>query len=407
MNFIASEEIFYRSQDAQTQFCNTPAILQLPENRLLAMFDLAGHEVEKIPENNDGSPQGHYSNFDKVFISDDNGKSWRQTGEFPLMHSRAFVAGKRIYILGHNGYLGIVASDDNGESWSPISALDTERHWHQSSCAVDFRHGKVYLTMEIRRTTTWPDYGIVLMSAKCGDDLTRVENWNFSEPLHLPDCVGENPLPNGVPFLPFGNLTPGRYCGHPGWLESHVLRIYDPAHQLYDPEDRTVIILARCHTGLPNIAAVLKGVEQPDGSLKLETITSPGGAPFIYTYIPGGHMKFFVLYDEKSKLYWMASTQATDSMIRPELLPDDRFGIPDNERHRLALYFSRNLFDWCFAGMVAMGKTPRCARHYTSMTISGEDLLILSRSGDENAYSAHNGNLLTLHRVKSFRDLVY
>jgi hypothetical protein len=57
--------------------------------------------------------------------------------------------------------------------------------------------------------------------------------------------------------------------------------------------------------------------------------------------------------------------------------------------------------------MVAMGKTPRCARHYTSMTISGEDLLILSRSGDENAYSAHNGNLLTLHRVKSFRDLVY
>ena len=41
------------------------------------------------------------------------------------------------------------------------------------------------------------------------------------------------------------------------------------------------------------------------------------------------------------------------------------------------------------------------------MDIDGEDLIILSRSGDENAASAHNGNMITLHRVKNFRDLVY
>lgn len=267
--------------------------------------------------------------------------------------------------------------------------------------------GKVYLTMEIRRSTSWPDFGIVLMSGRCDSDLAKPENWTFSNALYLPECVGGSPQANGIPFLPFGDLTPHRYCGHPGWLESHVVRIYDPAHQLYDPEDRTVTILARCHTGLTNIAAVAKGVENADGSLTLEPYVSPGGAPFIFASIPGGHMKFFVLYDEKSKLYWMASTQSTDSMTKPELLPDDRYSLPDNERHRLALYFSRNLFDWCFAGMVAIGKTPRCSRHYTSMIVTGEDLLILSRSGDENAVSAHNGNMLTLHRVKSFRKLIY
>ena len=42
-----------------------------------------------------------------------------------------------------------------------------------------------------------------------------------------------------------------------------------------------------------------------------------------------------------------------------------------------------------------------------SMDIDGEDLVILSRSGDRDAYSAHDGNIITLHRVKNFRDLVY
>jgi hypothetical protein len=41
------------------------------------------------------------------------------------------------------------------------------------------------------------------------------------------------------------------------------------------------------------------------------------------------------------------------------------------------------------------------------MVIDGDDLVILSRSGDVRAASAHDGNLVTFHRVKFFRDLVY
>ena len=118
-------------------------------------------------------------------------------------------------------------------------------------------------------------------------------------------------------------------------------------------------------------------------------------------------MKFHVVYDEKSKLYWLVTSQSTDSMRRPELLSNDRYGLPDNERHRLALYFSSNLFDWCFAGMIAISPSPKQSRHYASMVICGDDLLIASRSGDELASSAHNGNLNLLHRVHNFRDLVY
>jgi hypothetical protein len=41
------------------------------------------------------------------------------------------------------------------------------------------------------------------------------------------------------------------------------------------------------------------------------------------------------------------------------------------------------------------------------MAIDGDDLVILSRSGDQRAKSAHDGNLIAFHRVKSFRELVY
>jgi len=63
--------------------------------------------------------------------------------------------------------------------------------------------------------------------------------------------------------------------------------------------------------------------------------------------------------------------------------------------------------DWCMAGLIARGKTPRQARNYPSAVIDGQDLHVLSRSGDHLARSAHNGNLITFHTIKNFRKLVY
>lgn len=118
-------------------------------------------------------------------------------------------------------------------------------------------------------------------------------------------------------------------------------------------------------------------------------------------------MRFHVLWDEPTKLFWLLSSQTTDSMIRPDRMPRERWSTPDNERHRLVLHFSKNMIDWCFAGLVAAGATPKESRHYASMCIDGEDLCIASRSGDARASSAHNGNLITFHRVRDFRRLVY
>ena len=133
----------------------------------------------------------------------------------------------------------------------------------------------------------------------------------------------------------------------------------------------------------------------------------PSGRSVAYVPCPGGQMRFHVLYDELTRLYWLLSTLAWDSMTRPERLPADRFWLPNNERQVLALHFSKNMIDWRMAGVVAQGNSAKESRHYASMLIDGEDLLVLSRSGDHRSKSAHDGNLITYHIVEHFRGLVY
>jgi geranylgeranyl diphosphate synthase type II len=46
-------------------------------------------------------------------------------------------------------------------------------------------------------------------------------------------------------------------------------------------------------------------------------------------------------------------------MTRKELLSSERFNIPCDERDRLQLSFSKNMVDWCFAGLVAKGDSEK------------------------------------------------
>ena len=152
---------------------------------------------------------------------------------------------------------------------------------------------------------------------------------------------------------------------------------------------------------------ILKVHENRDGSMTTLMETVPSGKKMLYVPCPGGQMKFHVLFDDQTQLFWLLSTQAIDSMTRAERLPDTRYNLPNNERHRLQLHFSKNMIDWCFAGLITARKSPLESRNYASMVIDGDDLRILSRSGNTKAKSAHDGNMITFHTVENFRNLVY
>ena len=387
MTLIADETILFESPDPAGIYCYTPAILAGENGRLIAAVDLGGPDTTALegPRSQEGDyPSG---NQIRIFLSDDGGESWRESASrLPMMHETLFRTSSGLWMLGHSGALMISRSTDNGESWSEPAVLEKEHRYHQSCGRVDVHDGRVYAVYEQRMENhAWPDVAPVLMSAPEDADLSRAENWTFSARF--------DPRP-ALAMAAGAGLCASRFASEhevPGILETSVVRMHNPASCFYDPAGRSVLLLMRAYTGYENVAAALRGVEREDGSLKIERYLLPDGRiPFLIPF-PGGNMKFHLDYDPVSRLYWLVSSQAD--------------GIHSNRR-RLRLLYSPDCLNWTEAGMVAVGPSENGARHYATLAFSGEDLVILSRSGDPRSKSAHDNNLATFHRVRNFRSLV-
>lgn len=410
--------VVYESPDPANVYCYTPGIARLAGGRLVATTDLGGPGVAALPGIKCLRGEGDRIWQGKVFTSDDGGRSWTFRTDFPFMHARPFTAGGALYVLGHAQDLMIMRSDDGGATWAPAVRLTEGQSWHQSACNVHYARGCVYLAMERRtrfesRVHPVAELAPVLMRGREDADLTRRENWTFASELPWYEAVREDALDwHGIPFYRTNPLRNAHRCPDPeaapvGWFETNVVQFADPDHLWHDPAGRTFHLWMRTNTGLTGYAAIAKVVETEDGAMATMIERAPSGRRMLFVPCPGGQMRFHVLFDAQTRLYWLLGTQATDSMRRPDRLPTDRFGLPYDQRRRLVLHFSTNMMDWCFAGLAAVGPGEGCARHYASMAVDGDDLCILSRSGDERARSAHDGNLITFHRVAKFRDLAY
>lgn len=396
-----------RSEHPQTEFLGSPGLCKLPDGSILATHDVY--------------PDGKKP-YGIAFRSTDGGNTWVKMAEYPFYHARPFLAGKSLYILGHQGDLTVLRSDDLGLTWGEPVKLTDGQDWHQAPTNYVYANGCIYLVMERSVYSDCAAWNVstlapVLMRGKVDADLTKRENWTFASELAFRDLVNDisGDAPFGVPFyatkakenVTISETPSVRKCAPIGWLETNVVQFHDPDHIWYDESGHTFHLWMRAHTGKTGYAAILQVKEMPDGSLVTQPVLAPSGKPIVYLPFPCGQMKFHIVYDEVSRLYWLLGTQATDSMIRPEAMPATRYGLPDNERQRLVLHFSKNCVDWCFAGLVDAAEPPVGSRHYASMAIDGEDLLILARSGDAMAKSAHNGNLITYHKIPNFRELIY
>ncbi len=381
---LAGEKVITTSPNPDSIYLYTPAIAEAFGGRFVVAVDYGGPGTYSL----DGpkSDFGDYKagNQIRVLLSDDKGRTWRETpARIPMMHEILFKAGGSLYMIGHSGRLLITRSDDNGETWSEPAVLCPEPRWHQSCTAVDVYDGKVTLVYEkwVAEKHKWPGVGPVLMQAREDADLTDPSNWKFSE-LYNPDDDMEAARPSGIPV---------NAPGAPGMLETNVIRVHNPANPFYDATGKSVALLARASTGFPDIGVMLKGYEREDGSLAIGRFRKNEGEVY-FVHIPGGDLKFHILYDPESRLYWLLHSQIDGRM---------------NYRRRLALSYSPDLLRWTFAGLVAVGPTDHSARHYATMIQDGDDLFIVSRSGDERARTAHDGNIVTFHRIKDFRKLIY
>lgn len=406
----------FESPSPTSTFVGSPGITRLPNGRIVVTMDLGNRWADwKYMKPKDLSKNG------KVFVSDDHGETFRQTAEYPFFHARPFWAGNALYVLGHCQDIMVARSDDFGETWTEAYPLTEGQKWHQAPCNVHYANGNVYLVMERMGYLDFRGWGVnalapVLLRGAESADLTRRENWTFASELVFRDALDALELDYfGVPFFhtertehaDTASNAPGRKAAPAGWLETNVVQFTDPDHYWYDPQGKTFHLWMRANTGGTGYAAIAKVVEHDDGTMTTMLETVPSGKKVVFVPCPGGQMKFHILYDEQTRLYWLLSSQARDSMTRAERLPADRYGLPNNERDRLQLHFSKNCVDWCFAGLVSAGEFARDSRQYGSMAIDGDDLHVVSRSGGEHSSNAHDAYRLTFHTIRNFRDLVY
>lgn len=390
--------VMTRVADPQHQVAYCPALERLSGGRLVGT--MLTHDARK---------SAAHEWLVSVLTSDDGGRSWTHRKDLPMVDGQPFVAGKAVYVIGGREDLFVSRSDD-GSVWSDLAPLKTGRQWYAFPGPAIRKGGRIYLEKECRTVPVKHGFPVwilapVVLSAPLDADLTRPETWTYSNTLSYQQAVAQYGKPNllGVPFYE------PKVRGAPavGWGEGNLVEIHDPAHVWHDPRGQTLHIFLRTETGRSGLAGLAKAVIADDGRITVDLERAPSGEPTLFVPLPGGQGAFNILYDAKTRLYLLVSSQSTDSMRRVDTLHPWHYGLPANERSRIALYFSKNCMDWCLAGLVADAGLEKRSYFHGSTLIDGDDLLLLMRESDAQAVNTHNSNLITFHRVRQFRRWFY
>lgn len=325
----------------------------------------------------------------RLTYSDDDGKTWKASLSAAFSSGKVFEDGERVYAIGseqQSRNLIIYASDNNGETWSEKSTLD-KRNWNATSSDVLVKEKSLYLALDVESSkAVMSGYSgnaaisPILLRAKRGSDLTNVENWTFSEEIAYSDIMTKGTA-ESVDYID----VPNNYGDSKsvGWSGANLFQIYDSNHVWYDSTMNTYYIYLHGSEGTQNYALLMKVEERRDGKMVPSLVeTEYSGKILLFCPMAGGNRQFHITYDAETKLYWQVSNYL-------------------DEDERIALYFSKNAFDWSFAGIVAKAEGNVKSYSYPSMIINGNDLLILS------AAESSNDSFVTLSRIENFRELVY
>ncbi|MBI3944650.1 MAG: exo-alpha-sialidase [Armatimonadetes bacterium] len=372
--------VIARSPERLT-FVMEPGLIKLPSGRLLATFPYLDprQKNRQLPD------------WFNLYVSDDGGASWRRQGSLDLVIGMPFVVEGHLYMLGNRrGRRDIVItrSDDEGETWTPLTTLFRGQYWN---CPTGFviKNGFLY-----RATGGSQGSGRETLVIACdlSKDLLDPAAWRISNRLLYPGTPPE--------LAREGKVRGGH------WLEPNVVEVKGRLYVL-----STVKITSESGWTTPGTVAVC--------SLEDDGVTLD--YRFLQYYpTPGGQLKFHIIYDEVSGLFWRTMNLPADTSsppdprwaareeIRPVVVTEEgERRIQANkggDRRILALSCSLDALNWLQAGVIAMTPRPWEGFQYAVPLVDGDDLLVISRTSLDGV-NQHDANLITLHRVMDFRSL--
>ena len=348
VNYLHPEDPAYISSG---RFLCSPGLCLLPSGKLLASMDVFDH--------------GAAQNLTLIFESIDNGNNWQYLTELrPCFWGKLFVHRGRLYMLGMSceyGDMLIGVSDDEGRTWTPPVRLFSganarEIGWHKAPMPIVEHEGILYTAIDYG---AWKHGGHANCIASCAADadLLNPANWHMTDPLPYDSKW------NGVPKGEVQGLLEGNAVAAPDGSILNILRIQQFKA---DPAWGTAIALK---------------LTDRDQSLSFDhAINFPLGTS----------SKFVIL---KMKNTYVAIGNEPHMPEAPAA------------RNLLSVAISDDLVQWQIVERVVDGRAydrTKVAFQYPDMVLSGDDLVILSRTSWGGASSFHDSNMITCHRINNF-----
>lgn len=324
-----------------------------------------------------------------ILLSDDKGQTWKELARLPRLYSAVPWSHENVlYLFANKGGLEfrnddllLLKSEDGGRTWSEPVTLFKGHFWNCDTGMV-IRNNRLYWAVDDLR------FGINLRGpcVICGDlskDPMTPSSWRLSNAIPFPG------VPDMLLHSRFRNLA-HRY------LEPNVIDVYGKLRVLatVKPQKQTT-------TGL----AAVFDISDDEQGLRLEFVQ--------YHPMPGGQLKFCVIWDEVSKMFWATVNLPVDGQEAFDWWEKGRdkknsrtlfTGMGGNDRRFLMLLYGLDGLNWFQAGCIARAGTIFQSFMYARPVIDGDDLAIISRTSIQ-APDQHDADHATFHRVRNFRKL--
>jgi sugar lactone lactonase YvrE len=340
---------------------DAPCLLRRTDRTLLASYDVCGEA----------------SALTRVCRSQDGGATWAQLAEVGgLARASLFEHGGTLCLLGISalprGNVRLHTSADGGATWSGGVSVWTASAASMAPGPVAVRGGRVWKPFADMTGTLWPrDARARVLSAPEGADLTVAANWTATQPCW---SVGD------------------------GWHGKQYLYGWNDGNLVETKEGDLIDVLSvpQNKGGRAEVAALARVVDSAS------SVTNNADTDF--AMLPGAAKPFMVRYDASSGLYWTVTSATAPSENVLGAVP------PENVVHRLAVYSSHNLRDWCLRTVLldaSEGSADGFQR--ASFAFDGDDFIVLFAAayadGQHGARSATEPNLVLFKRVPGFRGL--
>jgi hypothetical protein len=278
-----------------------------------------------------------------------------------------------------NDDLLLLKSTDGGKTWSEPVTLFTGHFWNCHTGMVQ-RDNKLYWATD--DLALGSKRGPRVIAGDLSGEVMHPSAWRLSETVPFTGVQEAMTNPQ------FDKLSSQ-------YLEPNVIEVRGKL--------RVMMTVKPKRQSTAGLAAVLD-FEDKGGPIELKFTQ--------FHPMPGGQLKFCIIWDEQSKLFWATANLVVDGQgafdwfREGEKRGDVRYasGLGGNDRRFLMLQYSVDGLNWFQAGCVAQAGKISQSFMYARPVIDGDDLAVIARSSI-NAPNQHDADHATFHRVKNFRSL--